>query len=348
MGGGVSAFFGNDLQVEKDGEQKFRLLSNWDDKMIDRLAKLSHVKSSYKPFLRRQLKEQERERKKRTSRRSRRRTRALLNCSTKRTLRRSNSSNSFFVSSTMLSLDHYALIICVSAAMHARVRDWTPNVRKKPHLNCFVDDYPPRCPAGTRVPSVKEFRTFLTFVYRTAQLEPEGLILSLVYYERILSAFGRTMRSSPTTWRPLVLISLILASKMFDDLSMINVDFSTVCKQQFSLEKINQMELTVVLLLRFALNVSVSEYARYYFNLRRMLGTSILQAARAPLRMKKALRMYSVSGTYEAIKGIENLSQCRTRRTRTYADGGEMFADRDRPLNLEQISWHTGLPMDSL
>lgn len=340
MGSGVSAFNGQELRGLSLQRKNLLPFSEWKEKHIKRLAKYSRVQAAYAPYLRDTLKKQDRLSKKQARGKTSRQKRMTVRRPPR--LRRSNSSNSFFVSSTMLHLDHYALLICVSAAMHCRFKEWIPNTRRQPHLACFVDRKPPR-PNG-RPPSVTDFRAFLTFIYRTAQLEPEGLILGLVYYERILKAFEGALRVCRVTWRPLVLCSLIMASKMFDDLSMINKDFETVCRGEFSLQQINEMELTVALLLRFDLNINVSEYAKYYFNLRSMLGTDIVLAAKAPLALNSALRMSTLTGTYEDIKNIESLSRCRQRRTRTYADDGEMFLDVGRPINLEQISWHGGLP----
>lgn len=248
----------------------------------------------------------------------------------------------------MLAPDHYALLINVSAAMHSRVKRWIPSRNKHRtllnELDCFLDPRPPKTRGS--LPAVGDFRAFVTFLYRGAQLEPEGLILGLAYYERILAAFDGVLMCCRRTWRPLVLISLIMASKMYDDLSMINADFVTVCQHQFSLENINRMELAVVLLLRFNLNVSMSNYAQYYFKLRAILGVDLIHVAQRPFGIVDALRHGNVPGSYEAVKDEEYLQRSRTRRTQTFAMEEDIFPREQPTLNLEKVvmSWHSSQP----
>jgi len=264
---------------------------------------------------------------------------------------RSNSMNTFHLSSVMISLDHYALLIGVSTIMHTRIKTkWIPDYgrgTKKQHLNCFIDRFPT---PSSGVPSVKDFQSFLTFMYRGAQLELEVLILALVYYERILKMSRGVLKVCRLTWRPLVLISLILGSKMYDDLSMINADFETVTKQHFPLQMINRMELVVVLLLNFDLNVSQALYTKYYFNLRAMMGPDLIRISPHSTFSVTNAMSYQDVGTYSEIKDREKIESVRERRTNTFATGSEfnsMSLNRRPPsINLERIvsSWHASNP----
>jgi hypothetical protein len=60
-----------------------------------------------------------------------------------------------------------------------------------------------------------------------------------------------------------------MASKVWDDLSMWNVDFSQVYSN-FDLARINALELAMLEALKYVIRVSASEYAKYYFLLRSM------------------------------------------------------------------------------
>lgn len=223
---------------------------------------------------------------------------------------------------------------------HAQV--WEPNFDGSPELKCFLDDYAPKIDG--EVPSTGDFQGFLSFVYTGAQLEPEVIIIGLIYYERILLALNDRVKVCRQTWRPLVIISLIMASKMFDDLSMINADFSIVCNQHFSLRKINRLETVVVLLTRYSLNVQTTLYAKYYFNLRAMLGRDIiLRDTPTPLAMCDALRLHNVPGTYAELKLTEELQKCRSRRSNTVAGGLDDDLDGidlmiGSSMNLEQVT----------
>jgi hypothetical protein len=62
-----------------------------------------------------------------------------------------------------------------------------------------------------------------------------------------------------------------MASKVWDDLSMWNVDFSQVLVN-FDLQRINELEMALLDALQYTVKVPASEYAKYYFHLRSMMA----------------------------------------------------------------------------
>ena len=58
-----------------------------------------------------------------------------------------------------------------------------------------------------------------------------------------------------------------MSSKVWDDLSFWNVDFSLVCPE-FNLRRINELECAVLETLGFVIKVPAGEYAKYYFHAR--------------------------------------------------------------------------------
>lgn len=58
-----------------------------------------------------------------------------------------------------------------------------------------------------------------------------------------------------------------MSSKVWDDLSFWNVDFSLVCPE-FNLKRINELECAMLEALDFVIKVPAGEYARYYFHAR--------------------------------------------------------------------------------
>jgi hypothetical protein len=72
------------------------------------------------------------------------------------------------------------------------------------------------------------------------------------------------------TWRPIFMCGLLLASKVWQDVSSWNVEFSSVYPQ-FSLEAINRLELNYVRNIKWDLYISSSLYAKYYFALRSLV-----------------------------------------------------------------------------
>ena len=78
------------------------------------------------------------------------------------------------------------------------------------------------------------------------------------------------------TWASILFTCMVLASKVWDDLSMWNIDFSNVstnCSllQSFNVQRINQLERAILTCLKFGVVIPASEYAKYYYLLRSMM-----------------------------------------------------------------------------
>ena len=73
------------------------------------------------------------------------------------------------------------------------------------------------------VPSLEELYYYCKYVIISGRMEKEIPILCLIYLERFFTKTGILMTGS--NWKRLTLISLILASKIWDDDSLENVHF---------------------------------------------------------------------------------------------------------------------------
>jgi hypothetical protein len=155
------------------------------------------------------------------------------------------------------------------------------------------------------VPSLDEVTSFYRDTFYKAQMEADCLIMSLIYVERLIKKTGGALRPRPSNWRSLIFSCMILSSKVWDDLSMWNADFSQSCPPgvTFSLQRINSLELGVLNALSFKVKVPASEYAKYYFLLRSMLIKSGLGGAEmgslSPLDVNGARRLQQVSSQFE-------------------------------------------------
>lgn len=96
-------------------------------------------------------------------------------------------------------------------------------------------------------------------------MEKEIPILCLIYIERFLTKSGLLMNFS--NWKRLTLISLILASKIWDDDSLENVHFPQVMSD-ITLKEIASLEKVFLNLIDFDLVIRGAEYAKYYFILK--------------------------------------------------------------------------------
>ena len=119
------------------------------------------------------------------------------------------------------------------------------------------------------IPTEEEIYEFAHRLFKKVQLSSECSIVCLIYVERLMEMARVPLLA--TTWRPVVMGGLLMASKVWQDLSSWNVEFSVVYPQ-FSLEAINKLELEILKLLKWDLYISGSLYAKYYFALRALLG----------------------------------------------------------------------------
>ncbi len=155
------------------------------------------------------------------------------------------------------------------------------------------------------VPSLEEVTRFYRDIFYKAQMEADCIIMSLIYVERLVKRTGGRLRPRAENWRSLMFSCMILSSKVWDDLSMWNADFSQSCPPgiSFSLQRINELELAVLNTLSFQVKVPASEYAKYYFLLRSMLIKSGLGGedtnALDPLDVMGARRLQQVSSQFE-------------------------------------------------
>ena len=115
-------------------------------------------------------------------------------------------------------------------------------------------------------------------------MEKEIPILCLVYLERFLTKTGVLMNHA--NWKRLTLISLILASKIWDDDSLENVHFPQVLPDS-TLKEISSLEKVFLSLIDFDLMIRGSEYAKYYFVLKTFADSFNSTLPMGPLPVEK-------------------------------------------------------------
>jgi len=71
----------------------------------------------------------------------------------------------------------------------------------------------------------------------------------------------------PTNWRPILLCSLLIAQKVWDDKYLSNEDFAFIYPF-FGIKEINEIEQKFLKHVQFHVTVKSTLYAKYYFELR--------------------------------------------------------------------------------
>jgi hypothetical protein len=82
-----------------------------------------------------------------------------------------------------------------------------------------------------------------------------------------MEGYKSGFKITPSNWKTLIFTMLILSSKMWDDLSISNMDMTNLWSGM-KLERINQLERHALEILKYSLNVTPSVYSAYYFKLR--------------------------------------------------------------------------------
>jgi len=115
------------------------------------------------------------------------------------------------------------------------------------------------------LPEVEETRNYCLNILVSCKMEKEVIMASLVYLERVLirNDYALTVRN----WRKLVLTTLIIASKFWDDESFENHNFAKVFSL-YDTEQINEMERMLLERIEYDLEITTPEYTKYYFVLR--------------------------------------------------------------------------------
>jgi hypothetical protein len=274
---------------------------------------------------------------------------------------RRNTCGTMYVSSTLSDPDKDATITCICAVLRAHilqsVLEDEENISNEndevPEAHAIFNELAILQKRGSRVefkselpslepPSLEEVATFYRDVFRKAKLEADCIIMSLIYVERLIKVTNGQLRPRPENWRSILFACMVLSSKVWDDLSMWNADFSQTSPAdiRFSLQRINQLEVAVLSCLGYNVKVKAGEYAKYYFLLRSMLIKSGMGGddlkIMTPLDVQGAKRLQHVSSQFQSTK--PRLQQHRSRSLGTIpveSDGSA--SDARRKAGLEQI-----------
>lgn len=167
------------------------------------------------------------------------------------------------------------------------------------------------------VPEHRAIYKFMKNLFTSAQLTAECAIVTLIYLERVLTYAEIDL--CPANWKRLLLGAILLASKVWDDQAVWNVDYCQILKD-INVENMNELERQYLNLLQFNINVPSSVYAKYYFDLRTLAEDNNLSFPHQQLTKEKALKLEAMSSVcQEKYKDIIQMQMKYLRRA-TSAD----------------------------
>lgn len=209
-------------------------------------------------------------------------------------LRRSNSTGTLFVDSTISKPNRDDTLACVALALHLIIQDGHHqeeplllsdkfDEKRFPLTAARVpDDY------ATRVPADTEIFEFMDQLFEAASLSAECGIITLVYINRCIQYTELAMHAS--NWRRIVLGGILMASKVWDDQAVWNVDYCGILPR-IDIEEMNELERTFLEMLQFNINVDSSVYTKYYFELRQLAEEAERPFPLEPMSKENAARL---------------------------------------------------------
>ena len=126
-------------------------------------------------------------------------------------------------------------------------------------------------------PRTTEVQKFLVCAFKEFRLPNELAVMVVVYLERLVTG-GTELRL--WNWKPILLAAMLVASKIWEDASSQNVDFSRA-NPVYSLQSINLMEHIFADQIAWRLIVSPEEYAQVYYNLKQAVHSDLSWRVRA-------------------------------------------------------------------
>eukprot|EP01117_Protostelium_nocturnum_P013790 TRINITY_DN518_c0_g1_i1.p1 TRINITY_DN518_c0_g1~~TRINITY_DN518_c0_g1_i1.p1 ORF type:complete len:287 (-),score=92.69 TRINITY_DN518_c0_g1_i1:37-897(-) len=123
-----------------------------------------------------------------------------------------------------------------------------------------------------QIPTAETLEKHIKNIFKIGQLAHESLIMAVAYLDRMTS--NTDFKMNAFNWKRTTLSCLILASKVWEDQAVWNVDFLDLFPLTTPYD-LGQLEKKTLGLLSFDVSLNASAYATIYFNLKAKHSTSI-------------------------------------------------------------------------
>jgi len=210
-----------------------------------------------------------------------------------------NSTATVFATTTLVAPDVEEIVKSLSLALY-----WLMREHEKIHPKVLVDIFDEqKHPLGDKIvdpslyPQLEEVHGFLWLLFHGEKLSAECAVMSLAYIERLLTLTGITLH--PLNWRRVCLGAIMLASKVWEDLAVWNVDFLNVFPQE-NAHDLGKLERAYLSALQYTVTLKASIYAKYYFALQSIAERNEHNFPLQPLTTHGAERLENKS------RGIES------------------------------------------
>ncbi|KAJ3187768.1 hypothetical protein HDU85_006161 [Gaertneriomyces sp. JEL0708] len=198
-----------------------------------------------------------------------------------------NSCSTLFVESTITNADLDDTLRCIATLITNRIHEnlQSGHLHTEDILSEELYPFSRDIHFYTREPDEGDVFRFLECLFSAAELTAECGVITLIYVERMLQNTGVTIHSC--NWGRTLLGALVLASKVWDDHAVWNVDFVQIFPD-IPVSQMNELERWYLSALDFNVNVKPSDYARCYFRLREVADMCSRRWPLKPLTLSDA------------------------------------------------------------
>eukprot|EP00127_Corallochytrium_limacisporum_P004298 Clim_evm243s157 gene=Clim_evmTU243s157 len=243
-------------------------------------------------------------------------------------LRRRNSCTTIYLSASVAAPGLERTLECVSQALEL---DGSDNFTKRDLRKSGMDAISPRArtlwsvfseedhPSSFgeldvseywEVPSAGRIFHFLNSLFEAAALTAEAAIITLIYVERLMNSTGIVFTG--LYWRRITLGAVLLASKVWDDQAVWNVDFCSILPDM-AVEDMNQLERRYLEAIGFNVSVAAGIYARYFFELQDIVNEND-GLPTTQLNMERAIELEALTRKTESLVSKTKKGNPRTRK----------------------------------
>ncbi|GMH62528.1 hypothetical protein TL16_g05096 [Triparma laevis f. inornata] len=140
--------------------------------------------------------------------------------------------------------------------------------------------------AGKAIVSAVEVEDFLTNLYKICQWTSECHIIAFILIIRLVNQSGGKICLHRYNWQCMLVVSLMISQKLWDDVSLNNVDFPQVWRMvapnggDMDLKDVNFMEREFLSILSYSVGVNMRVYTSVYYDVMALAVVSDPQQVR--------------------------------------------------------------------
>jgi hypothetical protein len=204
------------------------------------------------------------------------------------------------------------------------------------HMEVFSEDLYPLTKTKSKAvpPQESTLFSFVSRIFSAAQLSAESAVVTLIYVKRLQTYSGLTLDTS--NWRRVLLACILLASKVWEDTSVWNVDMCSLFPA-VNVKNINWLERELLDLINFDVTVSASEYAAEYFLLRNRSEDLRRPFHLAPISTTQARTLEDRSAAHESkVKPVKKVPKGAVHISHTSEE--LVYHPKQVPASIENIS----------